>query len=401
MLASIAALSLTSLFVAGLFRTVRLPGLLGMLLVGVLFGPYFFDLLHPKLMTISPEIRTVALILILLRAGLGLRRDSVARVGWTALLMAVVPVTLEGAMVAWLGHRLLAMPLWEALLLACVVVAVSPAVVVPFMLAFIERRLGTAKAIPSLVLTAAALEDVFVIILFTLLLGMQGHAEAPGWWSLAAIPKAMLFGVLAGALIGFGLHHLFKRYALALTEMTLTLLAVAMALTWVETFLRAHLPLSALLGILTVGFILLDRQPAAAHAMARQLSKVWVFAEILLYVLVGAQLNVPLALKAGLLGLLLVASGLVVRSIATWFCVGGLQFNAKERLFCVVAYLPKATVQATLAAIPLEYGVASGEKILAVAVLAIVFSAPLGAIGLSVAGPRCLQKEHESTGQTH
>ena len=392
MAVSIAVLLLSGLFVAYLFQKATLPGLLGLLLTGILFGPHVLNLLHPQLLEISADLRMVALIIILLRAGLGLRKDVLAQVGLTALLMATLPVTLEGLAVAWLGQLLFDLPLLESLLFATVVVAVSPAVVVPFMLDLIQRRLGTNKGIPTLILSAAAVEDVFVIVLFTILLGMQ-HGAGDSLWQLLAIPESMLFGVLLGLLTGWLLHQLFQRFQMPLTKMSMILIALSILLTWLETVLKTHIALSALLGIMTVGFVLLEKDPKVAQALSQQLSKIWLFAEVLLYVLVGAQVNIYVAWNAGLLGLLLILSGLLVRSVVTWFCVGGLQFNRKERLFCVVAYLPKATVQAALAAIPLEQGVPSGEIILAVAVLAIIFSAPLGAVGLNYTGPRCLTKE--------
>ena len=390
---SVALLLLVGLFAAYLFQKIQIPGLLGMLLTGVLLGPHLLDILHPKLLGISADIRMIALMIILLRAGLGLRKDVLARVGWVALLMAVVPVTLEGAAVAWLAHQLWDIPVMESALFASVVVAVSPAVVVPFMLYFIEHRWGAGKGIPSLVLTAAAVEDVFVIVLFSILLGMQGSTDGDVLWQLWAIPESMLFGVIAGLMAGAGLCYLFKYFTPPLTKMTLILMTLSILLTWLESTLKDYIALSALLGIMVIGFILLEKVPEVARGISQQLAKIWLFAEVLLYVLVGAQVNIHVAWDAGMTGVALIVLGLGTRSLATWFCVGNLDFNRKERLFCVIAYLPKATVQAALGAIPLEQGVPSGEIILAVAVLSILITAPLGAIGLSHAGPRCLQKE--------
>lgn len=390
---TIAVLLLVGFMAAYLAERVRIPGLLGMLLMGVLSGPHLLNILPSALLDVSYDLRMVALIIILLRAGLNLHREVLVQVGWTALLMAVVPVTLEGAVVAWLVHHLFALPLLEALLFASVVVAVSPAVVVPFMLACLQRRWGTNKGIPTLILTAAAVEDVFVIVLFSVLLGMQSGAEGGSLWPLLHIPEAMVLGVLSGLLMGLGLHRLFKRWSPSLFKQTLTLVALSLVLTGLEDALKPHVALSALLGVMTVGWILREKAPQVAQGMARQLTGMWTFAEVLLYVLVGAQVNIHVAWDAGLLGLMLVVLGLGVRSVAVWWCVRGQAFNRRERLFCVVAFVPKATVQAALGAIPLAQGVPSGEMILAVAVLSIVFTAPLGAIGLGYAGPRWLHKE--------
>ena len=390
---SIALLLLVGLLVAHIFHKIRLPGLLGMLLTGIILGPHLLNVLHPKLLDISADLRMVALIIILLRAGLGLRKEVLAQVGWTALLLAVIPVTLEGACIAWLARQLFAITLWESYLFASVVVAVSPAVVVPFMLDLIQQRLGTAKGIPTLILTAAAVEDVFVIVLFSILLGMQNGTDSASLWQLLKIPESMFFGIIVGLLAGLGVHYLFKRFSPPLTKMTIIVIAVAILLTWLETLLKTHIALSALLGIMMLGLILLEKAPPVAQAISQQLTKVWIFAEVLLYVLVGAQVNIQVAWDAGIPGLLLIVLGLGVRSLATWFCISGQSFNSQERVFCVIAFLPKATVQAALGAIPLENGVPSGEIILAVAVLSIIITAPLGAIGLDCSGPRYLQKE--------
>ena len=390
---SIALLLLAGLFAAHLFQKIELPGLLGMVIIGILFGPYFLNILHPTLLAISPELRMAALTILLLRAGLNLQRTVLRRVGWIALLIAVVPVTLEGAVIAWLVSLLFSIPMLESLLFASVVVAISLAVVVPFMLHFIQNRWGTAQGIPTLILSAAALEVVFVIVLFTLLLGIQDGIGSSSFWQLLKIPESLCLGVLAGLLIGWTTQVLFKRCVLPLTQMTLIVIALSMLLTGLENLLKPHITLSALLGVMAIGFVLLEKAPETAQAISHQLAKIWIFAEILLFVLVGAQVNIPVVWDAGLAGVFLIVLGLMTRSVAVWFCVGNLPFNDRERLLCVVAFLPKATVPAALGAIPLQHGVPSGDIILAVAVLSILISAPLGSIGLRHAGPRCLQKE--------
>ena len=382
MAVSIALILLLGLGADHLFRRLRLPGLLGMLLVGVVCGPYALDLIQPELLRVSADLRMVALIIILLRAGLGLRRDTLNRVGGTALLMSCVPSLLEMVAVILLAPPLLGISHLEAAILAAVLAAVSPAVVVPAMLAFIQERVGVAKGIPTLILSAAAVDNVFVIVIATIFLGMHAGGGGIAWFDFLQVPEAILTGIGIGVLAGFALYFAFRRYRPRATKMAIAMVALSILLTWLEATLKPWLPMSALLGVMTIGFILLEKNEGQAHAVAGKLAKAWVFAEILLFVLVGAQVNIHVAWDAGLVGLLLIVVALIGRSVGVALSVMGSDLNARERLFCTVAYVPKATVQAAIGSVPLEAGVASGDLILAMAVLAIVLTAPLGAIGI-------------------
>lgn len=392
MAVSIAFVLLLGLLADYLFGKLRLPGLLGMLLVGVLSGPHVLDILRPELLRVSADLRMVALIVILLRAGLELRKDTLNRVGKNALAMSSIPAVFEIAVVTVLAPPLFGMSYLEGAMLGAILGAVSPAVVVPLMLNLIDRGIGTKKGIPTLVLGASALDDVFVIVVFTILLGMYGGAHnAAG--KLMEIPESILLGIAVGALSGFLLYGLFKRYRPRATKMTIVVVAVSVLFTFVEERAKAYVAVSALLGVMTVGFVLLEKAEGMAHKISRKLSKVWIFAEVLLFVLVGAQVDIKVAWGAGLAGAALIAIALAGRSVGTYLSVAGAGLNFREKLFCVVSYVPKATVQAAIGAVPLEAGVRSGEVILAVSVLSILITAPLGAVGISMAGRRWLKED--------
>ncbi|MDH5637794.1 MAG: cation:proton antiporter [Nitrospinota bacterium] len=390
---SIALIVLLGLFSNYLLEKIRLPGLVGMLIIGVVFGPSFLDMMRPELLKVSADFRMVALIVILLRAGLELRRDTLNRVGKTALVMSVVPAVFEGVAIAALAPMFLGITWLEGAILGAILAAVSPAVVVPLMLKFMDEKRGTGKGIPTMILGASSVDDVFVIVIFTILLGMGAGQDMSIARKLLEIPESMLAGVALGALAGGILYLLFDRFHTRATKMTITVVAVAILLTWLEKSLHGVLAVSALLGVMTIGFVLLEKAETRAHKISQKLAKVWIFAEILLFTLVGAQVEPQVAWDAGLAGAALIIIGLVARSIGVMVSLIGADMNIREKLFCVVAYTPKATVQAAIGAVPLEAGIAGGEVILAVAALSIVITAPLGAIGIRLAGEKWLEKE--------
>jgi len=392
MAVSLAIVILLGLFADYLFKKMKLPGLVGMLLVGVLCGPHVFNIMQPELLRVSADLRMVALIVILLRAGLELRRDTLNRIGRPAALLSVVPAVFEGAFIALFGPYFLQINTLDAAILGAVLAAVSPAVVVPLMLNFIDREMGTAKGIPTLMLAGSSVDDVFVIVIFSILLGMYAGTDTNILLKLLEIPESILLGIGVGALVGYLLYRIFEHYKLRATKMTIIVMAVSIMLTWLEEELKTKVAMSALLGVMTVGFIILEKVEIRAHKISQKLSKVWIFAEILLFVLVGAQVNIPVAWHAGLAGAGLIFSALMVRSIGTYLSVMGTELNTKERLFCVISYVPKATVQAAIGAVPLEAGVPGGEIILAVAVLSILLTAPLGAFGILLTGERWLTR---------
>jgi NhaP-type Na+/H+ or K+/H+ antiporter len=393
MAVSIALIILLGLLADYLFRKIKLPGLVGMLFVGILCGPYVLDIMSPELLKVSSDLRMVALIVILLRAGLELRRDTLNRVGKTALFMSSVPAIFEGIVITLVAPSLLGISYLEAAILGSILAAVSPAVVVPLMINLIDNKRGRKKGIPTLLLGASSVDDVFVIVIFTILLGLYAGTHKGILMKILEIPESILLGIAAGALIGYIVYYFFERFNLRATKMTIVVVAVSVLLTWLEEELKAKVAISALLGVMTVGFILLEKTEVRAHKISQKLSKVWIFAEILLFVLVGAQVNIKVAWGAGLVGAALIFMGLVGRSIGTYLSVLGTDLNFKERLFCVISYIPKATVQAAIGAVPLEAGVKGGEVILAVAVLSILLTAPLGAIGINITGNKWLEKD--------
>ena len=397
MAVSIAAIVILGLCADYLFRRIRLPGLVGMLLVGILVGPYVINLVSPEMMDVSGDFRKIALIVILLRAGLELRRDTLKRVGRAALIMSTIPAIFEIIGIMLVAPILLHITYLEAAILGSILAAVSPAVVVPLMIDFMDRGRGTKKGIPTLLLGASALDDVFVIVLFTVFLGMYGGGEVHIWARLVDVPISIILGIIVGLVPGYFLLKLFQKYDWRPPKRTLVVLGVAICLTWLEGACEKWVPIASLLGVMAIGFIILEKSEAIAHIISRKLKRLWVFAELLLFVLVGAQVNIHVAWKAGLAGAVVILVGLISRSIGTYLSLLGTPFNWKEKFFCVVAYVPKATVQAAIGAVPLAAGVASGEVILAVAVLSILLTAPLGAIGIKVFGEKILDHGERST----
>ncbi len=393
MAVSLALVVLLGLLSDYIFRKARLPGLVGMLIVGIICGPYVLNLMEPELMKVSADLRMVALIVILLRAGLELRRDTLNRVGRPALLLSCVPAIFEGITITILAPRFLNISYLEAAILGAILSAVSPAVVVPLMINFIDRRMGTRKGIPTLMLAGSSIDDVFVIVVFSILLGMYTGAKANIMLKLLEIPESIILGIIIGGVAGYILYRIFERYNLRATKMTINIVAVSILLIWLEETLKGKVAISGLLGVMTVGFILLEKSEIRAHKMSQKLAKVWIFAEILLFVLVGAEVNIKVAWDAGVAGAILIFIALIGRSIGTYISLFGTDLNFREKIFCVISYIPKATVQAAIGAVPLEMGVKNGDIILAVAVLSILLTAPLGAIGIMITGNRWLERE--------
>ncbi len=395
------ATSLAFIIILGLmadyaFRRIKLPGLVGMLIVGVLCGPYFLNMIAPEMMAVSADFRKIALIVILLRAGFELHRDTLHRVGRAALLMSCVPAMFEIAGVMLIAPPLLHISYLEAAMLGAILGAVSPAVVVPLMIDFTDRGRGVKKGIPTLVLAASSIDDVFVIVVFTIFLGMGGGEAVNVWAKLAEIPVSVALGILAGIIPGYFLYRLFSTYDWRPPKRTLAVLGVSILLTWLETSVEKWVPVASLLGVMAIGFIILEKSEPIAHIISQKLKKVWVFAELLLFVLVGAQVNIKVAWDAGLAGAVVIFTGLVFRSVGTYLSLTGSGLNWKEKIFCVIAYIPKATVQAAIGAVPLAAGIGSGEVILAVAVLSILLTAPVGAVGIILSGEKILDYDEKS-----
>ena len=395
----LATLLILGLLVDFLFRKLQVPGLVGMMLVGVVLGPCMLGALDPGLLAFSADLRMIALIVILLRAGFELHKDTLRRVGVQALLLSFVPATLEALAVTALGPRLLGLSYLEAAILGTVLGAVSPAVVVPLMLDFAARRKGTDKAIPTLVIAASSIDDVFVIVVFSSLLGLYTGGQVNLPLKLAGIPISILTGIAAGLAIGWVLYRTFRRFNPRATKRLLAILGVSIVLVGAERHVEELVPFAALLAVMAIGAIILEKSEHMAHELSAKLAKIWVFAQIMLFTLVGAQVDVGVAWQAGLAGSALVGLALVARSAGTWLCLLGSELTPAERLFVVIAYLPKATVQAAIGGAPLvamqAAGMATGpgQIILAVAVLSILLTAPLGAWAIAYSGNRILRQE--------
>lgn len=401
---SIAEMILLGLFADWVFRKLRMPGLLGMLLLGVLFGPYVLNLMDPGFLEASSDLRMIALIIILLRAGFELSRDALNKVGLQALLLSFVPGIMEGSTIALLGPRFLPLTHLESALLGFIIAAVSPAVVVPMMIGFIERGMGVKKGIPTMVMAAAALDDVFAIVIFSVLLGFYTGTSESVLLKAVGIPLSVVTGIGCGLLIGFLLLKLFEKFNPRATKRTMVVIGVSVMLVRFEHLLGEFgIPFAALLAVMAMGFMILEKREHMAHEISSKLGKLWVFASIMLFTLVGAQVDIGLAWDTGLAGLGLVACGLVARSAGVLLSLMGSPLNWPERLFAVVSYWPKATVQAAMGAVPLMAMQAGGmqttpgDTILAVAVMSIVLTAPLGALAIKLVGERVLTSTADSS----
>ncbi len=395
----LAELVILGLCVDWLFRKLRVPGLVGMLGVGIVMGPYVLALLRPDLLQVSSDLRIIALIVILLRAGFELSKETLRRVGLRAGLLSCVPAVLEGAAITVLGPPLLHLSYMESAILGAVLSAVSPAVVVPLMIDFMERKKGTGKGIPTLVLAASSIDDVFVIVVYSVLIGFYTGAKVNVAWKLAGIPISIISGIVIGLVCGVALYRLFDRFNPRATKRLLVILGISVVLVALEPKVEAFMPFAALLAVMAMGAIILEKNEYMAHEISKKLGKLWVFAEILLFTLVGAQVNIHTAWNAGLAGSALIGLGLVARSVGTYLCLIGSPYTQAERIFVVIAYVPKATVQAAIGGAPLLAMQAAGmdtqpgQVILAVAVLSILLTAPVGAWAISLVGNRVLEQE--------
>ncbi|MBN2851352.1 MAG: cation:proton antiporter [Clostridia bacterium] len=389
---SLALIIVLGLMANKLFEKIRLPGLIGMILVGILVGPYCFNLLSDDILRISDDFRKIALIIILLRAGIGLNKETLKKVGKSAVLLSFLPCILEGLIIMFISTFLFDMSYIEGGMLGFIIAAVSPAVVVPAMLHFKEQGIGTKKGITTLILAGSSVDDVFAITMFSGFVGLYSATQLSIWFSISQIFISILLGVLSGIIIGFLLVWLFRQFHIRNTKKVLLLIGIAIFMTTFEQAMKDIISISSLLGVMTIGFLLLEKLPETAKGIGDKLGKVWIFAEILLFVLVGAKVNISVALDSGLKGLLLISAGLIFRSIGVLLSTWSGDLNKKEKLFCVISFIPKATVQAAIGAVPLILGVPSGELILAIAVLAVLVTAPLGAIGIKIGAKRLLKE---------
>lgn len=389
MLTSLGFVLLLGLVLGTLATRLRLPSLVGMLLAGILLGPCVLNLLSPNLLGISADLRQLALVIILTRAGLSLDVDDLRRAGRPAILMCFLPATFEVLGMVVLAPRLLGVSTLDAAIMGAVVGAVSPAVIVPRMLKLMEDGYGVKKGIPQMVLAGASVDDVFVIVLFTSFTGMaQGGSFSPA--ALAGVPVSIVLGAALGLLIGFVLAKFFARFHMRDSVKVVILLSLAFLLVALEDVIPV--PFSGLLAVLGAGLGLRRWRLVVAQRLTAKFGKLWVCAEIMLFVLVGAEVDLNYA-AAGLAAVATVLGVLCFRALGVLLCVAGSKLDKKEQLFTILAYLPKATVQAAIGGVPLAMGLGCGQIVLTVAVIAILVTAPLGAFAIDFSYRKLLHKE--------
>lgn len=394
MLTSLALIFLFGLIFGALFQKLRLPPLLGMLIVGIVLGPYALDWLDDSLLSISADLRQIALIIILTRAGLNLNISDLKKVGRPAILMCFLPACFEILGMLVLAPPLLHISYLDAAIMGAVVGAVSPAVIVPKMLRLMEEGYGTQKSIPQLILAGASVDDVFVIVLFSSFTGLaKGESLSP--WRFAEIPVSILLGVLLGAALGLALAFFFQKVHMRDSVKVLLLLSFSFLLVALEDALEGIVPISGLIAVMSLGIALQRKRDIVARRLSLKFSKLWVAAELLLFVLVGATVDLHYAYAAGLSAVVLIFGVLVFRMAGVWVCLFKTKLLFKERLFCMLAYMPKATVQAAIGSVPLSMGLSCGNIVLTVAVLAILITAPLGAFLIDLTYKKLLSRDEK------
>lgn len=391
MLLSVALILLVGMSMGWLCRKMKLPGLLGMLATGIVLGPYVLDLLDPSILGISAELRKIALIIILTRAGLGLDLSGLKKIGRPAVLMCFVPASFELFGMLLLAPKLMGLSILEAAVMGAVLAAVSPAVVVPRMVKLMDEGYGVKEGIPQLILAGASVDDVYVIVLFSTFTGMmQGTGVSA--IRFINIPVSILLGIAIGLGIGVLLDCFFQKVHMRDTSKVLIILSISFLLVVMEDHLVTPITFSALIAVMFIGIGLQRKREVVAKRLSVKYGKLWVAAEVFLFVLVGATVNIGYIGKVGIKALIVIAGALVFRMLGVLVCLLGTEIKGKERLFTMLAYTPKATVQAAIGGIPLSLGFACGESVLAVSVLAIVLTAPLGAFAIDLSYKKFLKK---------
>lgn len=402
MLTSLALIFLVGLAMAALCQRLNLPRIIGMLITGILLGPYVLNLLDESILSISADLRQMALIIILLKAGLSLNLSDLKKVGRPAVMMSCVPASFEILGFFLLAPSILGVTRIEAAVMGAVLGAVSPAVVVPRMVQLMDNRYGTGKSIPQMILAGASCDDIYVIVLFSTFVNIAqgGHANV---MDFVNIPVSILLGVLLGAAVGWLLSQFFEtayahQHYVRNSMKVIVVLGVSFLLMAVETWLEGIVSVSGLLAVVSMACVLKIRSTSfVSKRLSEKFGKLWLAAEVILFVLVGAAVDIRYTLSAGPAAVLMILLALAFRSVGVALCVTGTQLNRKERLFCMIAYLPKATVQAAIGSVPLAMGLPCGQIVLSVAVLAILITAPLGALGMDLTYKKCLTQEPQTT----
>ena len=392
MLFSFALIFLSGIILGSIFNRLKLPQLIGMLLTGIILGPYLLNLLDPKILSISADLRQIALIIILTRAGLNLDINDLKKVGRPAVLMCFLPATLEILGMIILAPKFLGLGLLDSAILGTVIAAVSPAVIVPKMLKLMEEGYGADRSIPQMIMAGASVDDVFVIVLFTSFIGLASTGSF-SMLNLIRIPTSIFFGISVGFLCAILLIYLFKKIHIRDSLKVIIILNISFLLVTFEHSLTGIMGFSGLLAIMSIGTGIQAKNTMLSKRMSIKYSKLWITAEVMLFVLVGATVNIKYALGASIPAILLIITVLIFRMAGVFLCLVGTSLSYRERLFCMIAYCPKATVQAAIGSIPLSMGLPSGNIILTVAVLSILITAPLGAFAIDISYKKLLKKE--------
>lgn len=398
MLTSLSFIFLVGLAMAAICQRIRLPRIIGMLLTGIVLGSYVLDLLEPSILSISSELRQMALIIILLKAGLSLNLADLKKVGRPAVMLSCVPASFELLGYVLFAPMILGINRIEAAVMGAVLAAVSPAVVVPRMVKLMETGYGTKKSIPQMILAGASCDDIFVIVLFSTFSGMAQGGSAR-LMDFANIPVSIVSGILLGAVAGWLLSLFFetayaKEHYVRNSMKVIIVLGVSFLLMSVETWVKPYISVSGMLAVVSMACVLKLRSIKSVSArLSEKFGKLWLAAEVLLFVLVGAAVDIRYTMGAGLAAVLMIFTALIFRTIGVLICLAGTVMDWKERLFCVIAYLPKATVQAAIGSVPMAMGLPCGQIVLSVAVMAILITAPLGALGMDSTFEKLLEKE--------
>lgn len=398
MLASLSLIFLVGLAMGAICQKLKMPRIIGMLVTGIVLGPYVLDFLDPSILSISSELRKLALIIILLKAGLSLDLKDLKKAGRPAILMSFVPATCEIAGYILFAPLLLEINRIEAAVMGAVLGAVSPAVVIPRMVMLMEEKYGTKKAIPQMIMAGASCDDIFVIVLFTTFLSMAQGGSAD-IIDFVNIPVSIVLGILLGAVTGYGLYLFFEtsyahKHCVRNSTKVIIVLGFSMLLVSVEGWLEGKVSVSGLLAVVSMACVIKIKSTAfVSKRLSEKFGKLWIAAEVVLFVLVGAAVDIRYTLSAGIAAVFMIFVALIFRTAGVLICTIKTKLNMKERIFCVIAYLPKATVQAAIGSVPLAAGLACGKIILSVAVLAIIITAPLGALGIDNTYKKLLEKE--------
>ena len=392
MLLSISLILILGMFMGWICQKIKLPALLGMLITGVILGPYGLNLLDGSILGISAELRKIALIIILTRAGLGLNLSGLKKIGRPAVLMCFVPASFELLGMILLAPKLMGLSVLESAVMGAVLAAVSPAVVVPRMVKLMDEGYGVKEGIPQLILAGASVDDVYVIVLFSTFVGMM-QGEGASILKFVNIPVSIFFGIAIGLFLGVLLAYFFKKVHIRDTSKVLIILSISFLLVVIEDKLTTAITFSSLIAVMFIGIGLQKKREAVAKRLSVKYGKLWVAAEVFLFVLVGATVNIEYLGKIGAKAFVVIIGALIFRMFGVFVCLLGTSLKRKERLFAMMAYTPKATVQAAIGGIPLALGLACGDTVLTVAVLAIVFTAPLGAFAIDWSYKKLLNKQ--------